>query len=118
MLTISPSTRVAFERVEEDKYIARLSQFLKEKVPAMAAVPPAELHGQLRLLIAQARTFDMVTEAGIAAYSVTAAMLGLDFVERFRGARVILMSSETEERKARLLEGFTVRLLETLGRPL
>jgi hypothetical protein len=84
----------------------------------MAPVPAAEMQQQIRVLIAQARTFDIVTEAGVATYVVTAALLGLDFVERFRGARVILMSSEPEERKAKLLEGFTVRLLETLGRPL
>jgi len=118
VFAISQQTFSDFERGSEDEYVRRLADHLRQTVPGMASEPPAQLHEQIRQLKAQAKTYDMVSEQAVAAFVVTAAHLGLDFVERFRAPRQILFSPRSQEKKAELLKAFTVQLLDTLARPL
>lgn len=114
MFDISQNVFVNFSAREMESYLRKLMLFLRSNVPEMADVPDAQLLNDLRGLTDQAQSFGMVSEQGIAVYALTAAQLGIDFVARFPGALEILRSSESEARKAELLEAFTLNLLELL----
>ena len=114
MLQISTTTFGRIAIVEEAKFIDRLIAFLKEFVPGMRGDPPEAMRVTIRDLMQQARSFNMVSEAGVAAYVLTASHLGLDFSERFAGARKILFMDIDEKDKADLLQGFTISLLKVL----
>lgn len=114
MLTISPQVFGTFAAADLDAFVARVSTFVKENVPGMANEPDAAMAAQVRRLKDEAATFALKTEQGIVAFIVTAAYLGTDFAERFRGARQILLADESEPRKAELLGAFTATLLEKL----
>lgn len=116
MLKISPRTFARMSEHEEGRFIARLAGFLREKVPGLANEPPAALDHQCRMLAKQARSHDMTSEQAIAAFVMTAAILGVDFVDRFPAVRQILFRPVPQERKAELLQGFTIKLLDTLRR--
>jgi hypothetical protein len=116
MLTISPETFSRMNAVEEDRFVRKLVGFLQASVPSLANEPPADIYAQARLLTQKARSHDMTSEQAVAAFALTAAQLGLDFVERFAGVRQILFSSHSEDEKAKLLEGFTISLFQTLAR--
>jgi hypothetical protein len=114
MLEISERTFARLQEPIEQAFLTKLAAFLREKVPSLAKEAPEATVAQCRLLKAQANSYDMHSEQAVAAFAMTAAILGVDFVERFRGARQILWSNEPETRKAKLLEGFTVTLLAKL----
>ncbi len=114
MLEISDQVVSRFEGEAEQRFIAKLAAFLREKVPSLASESPEALHVQCKLLKDKAFSFDMRSEQAVATFAMTAAILGLDFVERFRGARQILYADTPEDEKAELLEGFTVTLLKRL----
>jgi hypothetical protein len=114
MLEISGQVVSRFEDEAEQRYIAKLAAFLREKVPSLANEDPAAMTVQCKLLKDKAGSFNMRSEQAVAAFAMTAAVLGLDFVERFRGARQILYADTPEDEKAELLEGFTVTLVQRL----
>ena len=115
MLKISPETFSRINAVDQDRYIRKLAGFLQAAVPALAKAPPAEFYAQIQHVMQQARGFDMFSERAVAAFALTAAHLGLDFVDRFAGVRQILFSTHSQDEKAQLLEGFTMSLLKTLA---
>jgi 16S rRNA G527 N7-methylase RsmG len=100
---------------EEDRFIMKVVAFLQESVPAMQQEDPAKMYGEVRKLKEQAATFDMISERAVATFALTAALLGLDFVDRFDGARQILFRPVDQKRKSELLKAYTLNLLETLG---
>jgi hypothetical protein len=114
MLTLSPETFARMSAVEEQRFVERVVAFLRENVPQMASEPPDAMAAQVRALKAEAATYDMTSEAAVATYALTAALIGADFAERFPGARKILFSANGEDKKAQLLEGFVVTLLQKL----
>ena len=114
MLDISPHTFSRISDHEEARYLRKLAAFLQERVPTLAGESPEAKIAPCRLLKNQAQGFDMVSEQAVAAFAMTAAVLGLDFVDRFPAARQILFRPVSQERKAELLQGFTVKLLDTL----
>lgn len=116
MLEISNQAFSGLKDQTEQRFVAKLAAFLREKVPALASESLEATIVQCKLLKRKANSFDMSSERAVAAFAMTAAVLGLDFVERFRGARQILYADAPEEEKAELLEGFTVTLLDRLGR--
>lgn len=115
MLKIAPDTFARINAVDQDRFIRKLAGFLQTAVPALAKEPPAPFYAQIQQLIQQARSFDMVSERAVAAFALTAAHLGIDFVDRFAGVRQILFSTHSQDQKADLLEGFTMSLLKTLA---
>lgn len=114
MLEVSPECFEGISAVEEQRFVDRLVAFLRQKVPQMAREPQDAMVAQVRALKADAATFKMKSEQAVAAYVLTGALIGADFVDRFSGARKILFSDNTEEKKADLLEGFTVTLMQKL----
>ena len=116
MLTISSDAYAKVADDQEHRYIARIADFLRQSVPGLTKEPEPRLFTAIRRLKEQAGEYGMVSEQAVAAYALTAAHLGLDFVERFRGVRQILFMNCPQEEKAQLLQAFTVRLLQTLGR--
>ena len=116
MLTISPKVQGVFQNQAEQEYLSRLDALLREAVPSLTNEPHSSFQLQLRQIMAQARGYGLESEQGIAAYAVTAGLLGLDFDTRFPGAAEILRSGESDERKADLLEGFAMCLFEALER--
>ena len=114
MLEISDHVVSRFEVEAEQRFIAKLAAFLREKVPSLASETPEAMFAQCKLLKDKAFSFDMRSEQAVAAFAITAALLGLDFVERFRGARQILYADTTEDEKAEMLSAFTVILLKRL----
>lgn len=116
MFTISPEAFAAFEQEAEAKFLVRLGGVLREAVPSLRDEPEPGFATQLRLLVEQARNFGLISERAIGRYAVTAGLLGVDFADRFPGAQQILLGSETGDRKAELLEAFTLNLFETLER--
>lgn len=97
-----------------EAYLQRLSVFLREAVPDLASEPQAQFIEQLRFLARQAQSYGLTSEQGIAIFAITAAQLGLDFVEAFPGAKQILEDPMDESEKAEMLEAFTLNLLEIL----
>lgn len=118
MFEISDQTFSTFERAEEEKFVGRMAAFLREKLPYMADEPDEELRGEIRKLKKQANSYGLTTERTVATYVLTAAHLGLDFVDKFDGARKILFRAAGEQRKADLLEAYTLDILEKLATPL
>lgn len=114
MLSFSPGSYAALTEASEQAFVSRLAGVLREAVPSLAKEPDAPFHEQVRILVRHARSFGLTSEQTVGAYAVTAALLGLNFADRFAGARQILLGHETQARKAELLEGFTMALLETL----
>ncbi len=114
MLDISPHAFSGIAAHEEARFVRKLATFLREKVPSLASEAPEAVEAQCRLLMQRSRGFDMKSEQAVAVFAMTAAVLGLDFVERFPAARQILFRPVSQERKAELLQGFTVKLLDTL----
>lgn len=115
MFSVSPEVFATFESQTETQFIVKLGKVLREAVPDLRQEPDEPFHAQVRLLVENARSFDMRSEQAIGAFCITAAMLGADFADQFAGARQILASSEPEYRKAELLEAFTLNLFEILG---
>lgn len=116
MLEISPETFSRISAAEEERFVGKLVTFLLENVPTMKGEPPQAMAAEVRRMIPMARGYNMISERAVTAFVLTAAQLGLDFVDRFAGVRQILFSSHTEDEKADLLEGFTLSLFKTLGR--
>lgn len=116
MFSVSPDVFRTFESQSETQFVSKLAAVLRETVPELTQEPDEPFFAQVRLLIEQARSYDMRKEQSIGAYCITAAMLGIDFPDQFTGARQILLSSEPEERKAELLEAFTLNLFDILAR--
>lgn len=58
-----------------------------------------------------------MSEKNVAIFVLTAAQLGIDFVDRFPRAREIVSSQLSSEDKATELEVFTRTLFETLALP-
>ena len=116
MLTIGPETFAAARREEEESYIGRLIAVLRETVPDLAAEPPAQMDAQVRLQIEAARSHGLQSEQAVAAYVMTAAQLGPDFVDQFPAIQQILLDDATDAKKADNLERFTVALFEDLER--
>jgi hypothetical protein len=116
MLKISPDAIEALRQAGERNYILRLGEVVRAALPDLRDEPDATLYPQLQSLVEQARGFGLGSERAVACYVMTGALLGIDFSERFAGAREILTSKDSEERKAELLEGFTVTLFQTLER--
>jgi hypothetical protein len=116
MLTISAETYTKFQEFEERRFIKRVSDFLRNSVPGLAAEPEPQMLATIRQLQDQADTYGMINEQAVASYALTAAHLGVDFVERFRGIRQILFLDRSQDEKAALLESFTVKLLQTPAR--
>ena len=114
MLTLSPETFQRMSAVEEQRFVERIVDFLRQNVPQMAGEPQDSMVAQVRVLKAEAATYDMTSEQAVAVYALTAALIGADFSERFGGARKILFSANDQDKKAQLLEGFTVTLLQKL----
>lgn len=115
MLTISPETFSKVASADLEVFVRKLADFIRQNVPGMSAEPPDRMHAQILALKKDANGYGLRSEQGIAAYAVTAAFLGVNFPERFAGARQILFARETEERKAELLSAFTVTLFDTLA---
>lgn len=115
MFSVSPEVFRSFESQSETQFIVKLGKVLREAVPDLAQEAAEPFNAQIRLLVEQARSYGLRSEQSIGAFCITAAMLGPDFVDQFAGARQILLSSEPEERKAELLEAFTLNLFEILG---
>jgi hypothetical protein len=116
MLQLTTETTDKFAEVEDRRFIAKISDFLRQAVPGLAKEPEAEMHATIRKLREEARGYHMTSEQAVAAFALTAGHLGTNFVERFRGARQILYSNHTQAEKADLLKHFTLSLLRTLGR--
>jgi len=116
MFEISPKAFAAFEGKAESEFIERLGHVLRTAVPSLQSEPQPAFFAQLRLLVEQARSFGLCSERAVGGFAITAALLGVDFVDRFPGARQILLGSETGDRKAELLEAFTLNLFEILER--
>jgi hypothetical protein len=113
---ISPDAFAAFESEAEVAFVAKLAGVLRDAVPALASEPEPAFSATVRLLIDQARGYGLASEQEIGVFAVTAGVLGLDFVDRFAGARQILEGREPPARKADLLEAFTRNLIDTLER--
>lgn len=114
MLSISSQTNHALREDAENQFVIKLAAILKREVPEIADEPDSVFYDQVKLVIEQARSYGLRTEQNIGAYAITAGTLGLDFPEKFNGAREILESHEDEDRKAELLEYFTLALFEAL----
>lgn len=115
VLTISPGTFSRMASADLEVFVRKLSDFIRQNVPGMSAEPPDRMRTQILALKKDANSYGLQTEQGIAAYAVTAAFLGVNFPDRFAGARKILFARETEERKAELLSAFTITLFEALA---
>ena len=116
MRDISPQAFAALEATAETAFIAKLGNVVRDALPSLANEPEPAFSAQLRLLVEQARRFGLTTEQEIGGFAMTAGLLGLDFVDRFPGAREILEGHEPPYRKAELLEAFTLNLFEELER--
>ena len=81
MLEVSGQVVSRFEDEAEQRYIAKLAAFLREKVPSLASESPEALQVQCKLLKDKAFSFDMRSEQAVAAFAMTAAILGLDFAD-------------------------------------
>lgn len=114
MFSISPQAFGAFKRGAEHDFIVRLATVLRDAVPSLAGEPEPGFSEQVRFIVGRARGFGLESEQAIGAFAISAALLGMDFPDRFRGARQILESREDEARKAELLEHFTLALFEAL----
>ena len=116
MLSIGPQAFDAFQREAEHDFVVKLGKVLRAEVPSLAAEPEPAFSQQVWNIISRARSFGLASEQTISAYAITAGLLGLDFPDRYRGARQILEGQEHEARKAELLEHFTLALFEALER--
>ena len=116
MLQLTTETTDKFAEVEDRRFIAKISDFLRQAVPGLAKEPEPEMHATIRKLRDEARGYHMTSEQAVAAFALTAAHLGTNFVERYRGARQILFSDRPQMEKADLLKHFTITLLKTLGK--
>ncbi len=114
MFTISPVAYAALEAAAETDFVSRLCNVLREAVPSLSGESQASLRDNVIVLIRQAREHGFASEQAIGGFAVTAGLLGLDFVQKFPGAQQILASSESGDRKAQLLEAFTLDILERL----
>lgn len=114
MLSISSQTNDAFANDTENEFALKLANILRREFPALANEPEPAFFNQVKLIIGQARGFGLKTEQTIGAYAITAGTLGIDFPDQFSGAREILEGHEDEDRKAELLEYFTLALFEVL----
>lgn len=115
MLKITPESLAQLTAVEERAFLRRLTAMLREAVPALAHEPPAAMDAQVQLQVEAARGYGMTSERAVATYVMTAAQLGIDFPDRFGGARDILTAATSGDRKADRLEAFTLRLFDALA---
>ncbi len=115
MLKIGPETFSRMAAADLDAFVRRLAAFVYANVPGMKDMTEPALVADIHRLKDKAAGFGLKSEGGVAAYVVTAAYLGLDFPEKFAGARQILFSGESEERKAELLGAFTATAFEALA---
>ncbi len=111
---ISLTCFTALAADEEEKFISKACAALVNAIPSLASEPESQLRGQVKALVNQARNYGMKNEEEIAVYLTTAGLMGVEFVSRFRGARDILEGRESGARKAELLEGLTIAILEAL----
>ncbi|MDO7843972.1 hypothetical protein [Sphingomonas immobilis] len=116
MLQLTTETTDKFAEVEDRRFIAKISDFLRQAVPGLAKEPEPEMHATIRQLREEARGYGMTSEQAVAAFALTAGHLGTNFVERYRGARQILFADTTQKQKAELLKHFTITLLRELGK--
>ena len=116
MHIIGPQAFSVFESQAETAFITKLGVVLRDAVPGLASEPEHQFSAQVRLLVDQARSYGLTSEQEIGGFAITAGLLGLDFVDRFPGAREILEGFESPERKVGLLEAFTLNLFEQLER--
>lgn len=114
MFSISEKIFSQFKILEMNSFLRKLLLILRENVPSLEDLSDAQVIEDINKLSAEARSFGVVTERGIAVYVVTASQLGLDYVAKFPGAFEILNSDESEENKIELLQAFTVNILELL----
>ena len=92
-----------------------MSRFPGEKVPSLQSNPPNEHKCAVEQVVAMARHFGLRSEADIARYALSAALLGTNFFETMGGVREILEMNEPAEYRAKLLEYFTREMFDILG---
>jgi hypothetical protein len=97
-------------------YELRLSRFLREQFLDAAEEDPAELRREVAGQIHKGRTYGCEDEQDVAAYVITAWLLGTDFDTRFPAAHDVLTSSLSGKMKARFLEQWTKEMLQELER--
>jgi hypothetical protein len=115
MLKISLETFKTYQQALDADFIFRLSNVLRSAVPSLCDQAPDVLNAQVRLVVDEARGYGLSSERAVGVFAVTAALLGLEFVDQFDGAREILLGPGHGDRKAELLEAFTLHLLEVIG---
>jgi hypothetical protein len=114
MRKVSPELFSAFEHDQERRFVKKLATVVKEAVPDLRDVPEPAFSAQIRLLIEQARSYGLHAENTIGSFSVTAGLLGVDFVEQHPAVEDILKSNDSEFTKARMLEEFSIQLFRAL----
>jgi len=114
MQTIEPGLFSKFESEVDSKFIDKLGRVVREAVPSLSQEPEPAFSAQIRLLVQEARSYNLLGEQAIGVFVVTAGLLGVNFVEEHPTAQKILNGNETESKKAELMEAFTLMLLEAL----
>lgn len=114
MQIIRPELYSAYENEADAAFIAKLAEAVREAVPSLADEPEPAFSAQIRLLVQEARSFNLMSEQAIGVFVVTAGLLGVNFVEEHSAAKEILEGNETEEKKAELLQALTLMLFEAL----
>lgn len=114
MQDISNQAFAAFERESQANFITKACLALRSAIPSLADEPEPAFRQHVVSLVGQARGYGLKSNEEIAIYLTTAGLMGVDFVDRFRGARDILEGRENGGRKAELLESLTLAILEAL----
>lgn len=114
MFSISENIFSQFKILEMNSFLRKLLLLLRENVPSLSDLSDAQVIEDIKKLSAEAQSFGIATERGIAVYVVTASQLGLDYAAKFPGAFEILQSQEVEDTKIELLQAFTLNILELL----
>ena len=113
MLTIREEQFRALELAQEDRFITRLMDFLRQRFPDSLEMPPDMLMAEMRRQFEKAQYYQIVTEQGVATYVITAWLLGVDFDNEFPAAQEILSSNVTPEYKQHWLAEWTAGIFRT-----
>ncbi|PYP91717.1 MAG: hypothetical protein DMG65_06635 [Candidatus Angelobacter sp. Gp1-AA117] len=104
------------QQAADRDYAMRLLYFLQDQFPDAAEHEQATLREGIRGQIAKARSYGFLTERQIAAYVISAWLLGEDFDHEFPAVQQILRPGLTPVEKSTQLEQFTRDIFDQLKR--
>jgi hypothetical protein len=111
----SPNKTISNTMLLTDSFKSRLVDFLHESFPESKAAPVAEMKKTIHTVLQKAIGYGLDNEADLAAYVITAYVLGENFDQEIPEAKQLLQDTGyTSNQKATQLETWTRQVMQTL----